>query len=96
MTLKCYIYPNIQKGYLNGKGEAKFAFQPKKKINNNVVSKEAKGMPEAMRKVKGIKVGGNNVGVKELDEVFDDDTGIAKCMEEDGMVGMDDCVLNDC
>ncbi|GKC53262.1 RNA-directed DNA polymerase, eukaryota, reverse transcriptase zinc-binding domain protein, partial [Tanacetum coccineum] len=40
---------------MNGKGEAKFAFQPKKKININVVSKEAKGMPEAMRKVKGIK-----------------------------------------
>ncbi|GJU22791.1 RNA-directed DNA polymerase, eukaryota, reverse transcriptase zinc-binding domain protein [Tanacetum coccineum] len=29
-------------------------------------------------------VGGNNAGVKELDDVFDDDTSIAKCMEEDG------------
>nr|GFA05061.1 hypothetical protein [Tanacetum cinerariifolium] len=29
--------------------------------------------------------GGKNAGVKELDDVFEDDTGIAKCMEEDGI-----------
>ncbi|GKC24528.1 hypothetical protein Tco_1026678, partial [Tanacetum coccineum] len=41
-------YNTRKKGNLNSKGEAKYAFQSKKKINNNVVSKESVVMPEAM------------------------------------------------
>ncbi|GKA38841.1 zinc knuckle CX2CX4HX4C containing protein [Tanacetum coccineum] len=32
----------------------------------------------------------------EIDDIYMDDTGIAQCMEDDGMVGMDGSILNDC
>nr|GEX50584.1 hypothetical protein [Tanacetum cinerariifolium] len=62
-----------QKGNLLGKGEAKFAFQPNKKRKAKLINKG-----------ENVDVGNNN-GAKELDDVFDDDTGMAKCIEKDDM-----------
>ncbi|GJY54256.1 RNA-directed DNA polymerase, eukaryota, reverse transcriptase zinc-binding domain protein [Tanacetum coccineum] len=71
-----------QKGNLHGKGEAKFAFQPKKKVNRSVVSKESVVMPEAMNSQGNQKshsqTPGENadVGYNNDEKELDDDTGI--------------------
>ncbi|GKC44925.1 hypothetical protein Tco_1062647 [Tanacetum coccineum] len=146
-----------QRGNMNGKGEPKFTFQHKKKVNENVVPKEPDIIPkttttmrrsanklsvfekydenetnnlqsvmnrEAVEKFISQKIdpsasimkkwnedmvtyyrkriaefsekGVTSGRTKEVNDVFPDVSGMARCVEEDGMNGMGDGILNEC
>ncbi|GKC36997.1 hypothetical protein Tco_1049381, partial [Tanacetum coccineum] len=137
-VLRPNFKPNIQqyrggnqRGNMNGKGEPKFAFQPKKKVNENVVPKELDIIPkttttmrrsankfsvfekydenetnklqsiinrEAVEKKRIAEISEKEVtsgSTQEVNDVFPDVSGMARCMEEDSMNGMDDGILNE-
>ncbi|GKA03881.1 zinc knuckle CX2CX4HX4C containing protein, partial [Tanacetum coccineum] len=101
-VLRPNFKPNAQQSKFQPKKvNSHYEFQPKKNASNHATTSDQTELVELQEMRNKDRVEGWNSNMnkvknrEEVDDVYDDDSGIAECMKNDGVNGMDGDVLNE-